>query len=703
MSKEKIYFADLTHTAQGISAATFPLGISFVLSYAKHNFGDEFDFQLFKFPADLAKALSEKSPAMLCLSNYSWNFELAYKMATLVKERSPKTVTVFGGPNFPIVNDEKYEFLSTHPAIDFYIELEGEMGFVNLTAQLKEINFDVQRFKEEGRSANNTTYVFDGKVISGPIQRITDVNVIPSPYLTGILDKFFQYPLVPMIETTRGCPFSCTFCADGMVVKNKVHRFEQERINTELEYIASRVKNMDELIITDLNFAMYKEDLDTARAVAEIQKKYHYPILLSASAGKNQPHRTIEAAKILGGSWTLGASIQSTDPEVLKAIKRSNISSAAYQELIDFGNNLKNSKTHSEIILGMPGDTKEKHFQSLRFGIENNVNSMRMFQAMLLRGTDMATGETRKNYGLITKYRIIPGCIGIYEFFGEKHPVAEIEEIIVGNKSMSLEDYIDCRIMNLLVETFHNNAIFEEAFALVRTLGGSPFECLLHVKQHPELYSARINEIIAEFIVHTSKDLYESFDEAKNYVLTPEVLEKYIGGELGTNELLLHRALLFAEFEDICRLLFTSIAETLKTKGILTAEVEGYLEELNQFIVLRKRNSITDTASVFTKSFYYDFLAVSQANFRINPNDFPRLSSPVEFCFFHDEEQKKHIANQVKLYAQTPIGIGRLIQRSNLKLFYRKFIRQDGVQKLDSLQRDLVAVEGFFNQPAQST
>lgn len=696
MSKRKIYFADLTHTAQGISAATFPLGISFVFSYAKHNLGDEFDFQLFKFPHDLEKALCENFPAMLCFSNYSWNFELAYKMARLVKEHSPKVITIFGGPNFPIVDEEKYEFLSTHPAIDFYIELEGEMGFVNLTGQLKDMDFDVQRFKAEGRSANNTTYVYDGKVVSGPIERIKDVNIIPSPYLTGALDKFFEYALVPMIETTRGCPFSCTFCADGMVVKNKVHRFEQGRINAELEYIASHVKNMDELIITDLNFAMYKEDLDTARAVAEIQKKYHYPILLSASAGKNQPHRTIEAAKILGGSWVLGASIQSTDPEVLKAIKRSNISSQAYQELIDFGNSLKNSKTHSEIILGMPGDTKEKHFQSLRFGIENNVNSMRMFQAMLLRGTDMATKETKKNYGLITKYRTIPGCTGIYEFFGEKHPVAEIEEIIIGSKTLSVEDYIDCRIMNLLVETFHNNAVFEEAFALVRTLGVSPFECLLYLKQHPELYSARINEIIAEFIVHTSKDLYGSFDEAKNYVLTPQVLEKYIGGELGTNELLLHRALLFAEFEDICHLLFVSIVETLKGKAVLTNEVQEYLDELNQFIVLRKKNCITDTASIITKSFHYDFDAVSQANFRINPNIFPRLSDATEFCFFHDEEQKRHIANQVKLYAQTPIGIGRLIQRSNLKLFYRKFIKKNDIQKGDKMQQDPVATESFF-------
>ena len=48
MSKPEIWFADLTHTAQGISAATFPLGVSFVVSYAKQQFGNDIDISLFR-------------------------------------------------------------------------------------------------------------------------------------------------------------------------------------------------------------------------------------------------------------------------------------------------------------------------------------------------------------------------------------------------------------------------------------------------------------------------------------------------------------------------------------------------------------------------------------------------------------------------------------------------------------------------------
>ena len=674
MSKIKAYFADLTHTAQGISAATFPLGVSYVMSYAQQELGRELDCRLFKFPSDLDRAIREEWPNMLCFSNYSWNFELAYKIASLAKERDPDLVVVFGGPNFPTVDKEKLEFLQSHPSIDFYIELEGELGFVELARELINHDLSPQRCKDSMKAILNTCYLADGEMVAGTTQRIPSLDLVPSPYLTGTLDAYFDLPLVPMLETTRGCPFSCTFCADGLESKNKVHRYAGERTREELIYIASRVKDVNELIITDLNFAMYQQDIETAKAVAEVQRKYNYPTMVSASAGKNKPQRTIEAASIMKG-WTLGASIQSTDPEVLKSIKRSNISSAAYQSLIDYGNNLDNSKTHSEIILGLPGDTKEKHFESLRFGIENNVNHMRMFQAMMLSGTEMANQATRKEFGLVSKFRTIPGCLGIYSLLGEQHPVTEIEEIIVGSDSLSAEDYVDCRVMNLIVETFHNNAIFEEVFSMVCAMDVSPFDCLLYLKAHPEMYSSKINEIIAAFVEETTTDLFDTLDEVKGFVLTPETIERYIGGELGTNELLLHRAQLFTEFEDTCHLLIQAVKGTFREINLLTNDVGNYLDDLESFTVLRKQDPFTNTDAVKTGTFRYDFEDIARFNYRVNPNDLTVSETPLELRFYHDDNQRRSIGNQVKIYSGTPMGLGRLIQRSNLKLMFRSFAR----------------------------
>ena len=675
MDKREIWISDLTHTSRGISAATFPLGVSFVFSYAKKVLGNEFNFRLFKFPNHLAEALHNQSPALLCFSNYSWNFELAYKFAVLAKQKNKNIITVFGGPNFPTVEKEKINFLSKRPAIDFYTEQEGEIGFVDVVKKLMGYNFNSSNLKKNGKSILNTSYVYEKELITGQTERIKDINVIPSPYLTGALDKFFDLPLMPMIETTRGCPFTCTFCTDGLAIKNGVYRYDSERTREELYYIAKRVKNSDELVITDLNFAMYKQDLETANVIAEIQQKYNYPTIVSASSGKNLPKRVIEIAEKIKG-WTIGGSVQSSDPEVLKSIKRSNISSSAYRDLITAFNEQKTpKKTHCEIILGLPGDTKEKHFESLRFGIDNNVNSMKMYQAMLLMGTEMASEESRKKFEYVTKFRTIPGCFGIYDIYDKKHSVAEIEEIIIGSKTFSVDDYLDCRVMNLMIETFYSNATFEEVYAMLRSMKVSPFDCLLYIKEHPELYSDKINKILKSFVKETTKDLYETWEEANQYVLTPDILDSYLGGELGNNELFKHKALMFNEFEDISFLMFESVKQTLKQKDLFSEKVKDYLNELKRFTKLRKENILENKKININGTFRYDFEAVRDAEYYINPNKLRKLEKPININFFQEKDQRDHLESQLKFYSTHAIGLGRLLQRANMKLIFRRFAK----------------------------
>ena len=74
-------------------------------------------------------------------------------------------------------------------------------------------------------------------------------------------------------------------------------------------------------------------------------------------------------------------------------------------------------------------------------------------------------------------------------------------------------------------------------------------------------------------------------------------------------------------------------------------------------------------------NFKYDFAAIEDVSFHIDPDDYPELEEPVKLRFFHDDDQKKHIMNQSNLYKNTPSGLGRLLQRSNLKMMYRKFVK----------------------------
>ena len=488
------------------------------------------------------------------------------------------------------------------------------------------------------------------------------------------MDEFFQHPLVPMLETTRGCPFSCAFCADGLASKNKIHRYDPQKTKEELNYIAKRVKNMSELMMADLNFGMYKQDVITAKMIRDIQQTYNYPKTVDVAGGKNMPKRIIEVANIIKG-WHLGAAIQSTDPDVLKAISRDNISSSAYKQLIDFGNNQNFAKTYSDIMLGLPGDTKQKHFESIRFAVDNSVSSIRMHQAILLIGTAMASKETRKKYGLKTKFRTLPGTVGYYEILGKKYPIAEIQEIIIGSNTLTEKEYLECRVMNLLVLTFFNNSQFEEIFALLKSIGLSAIDCLIYMKDHPELYSKNVEEIIKDFVSETTEDLYNNFNEAKQNVLSSKTIDKYISGELGYNELIDNRERLISKFDDSRDLMFKSAKGILKKKGLLTQEIEKYLIELERFVSIRKKDPWTDIGSVKSMTFRYDFEAISEAKYQVNPNSIPLSNVPLRFNFFHDQEQQKYIANQVKLYSDHAEGMGRMLAQSDIRLFFRSFSR----------------------------
>ena len=100
-----------------------------------------------------------------------------------------------------------------------------------------------------------------------------ELDFIPSPYLEGLMDKFFlDRRFSPMIQTNRGCPFTCAFCADGHKSQSKVKLFSVERVAQELLYISERVDSTLQrtLFISDLNFGMLARDVDIADIIADI-------------------------------------------------------------------------------------------------------------------------------------------------------------------------------------------------------------------------------------------------------------------------------------------------------------------------------------------------------------------------------------------------------------------------------------------------
>ena len=103
---------------------------------------------------------------------------------------------------------------------------------------------------------------------------------------------------MPMIQTNRGCPYSCTFCQEGESYFTKVKRHSLNYVTTELNYISERAPVSSGLWITDSNWAMYKWDEDIANHIAGIQKNKGWPSEIIASTGKANLERIIKITKI---------------------------------------------------------------------------------------------------------------------------------------------------------------------------------------------------------------------------------------------------------------------------------------------------------------------------------------------------------------------------------------------------------------------
>ena len=128
--------------------------------------------------------------------------------------------------------------------------------------------------------------------------------------------------------------------------------------------------------------------------------------------------------------------------------------------------------------------------------MESGVVHVKSYQAMLLVGTDMATEKSRKEYGFITKYRVMAGGAGVYTQNEIKIKALEVQEIVVGNKDMPFDDYLACRLMDFVLEGFYNNAPFAEIFESFKSMGYSIFDLLLFISDRSDLYTQKVGEIL---------------------------------------------------------------------------------------------------------------------------------------------------------------------------------------------------------------
>jgi radical SAM superfamily enzyme YgiQ (UPF0313 family) len=669
----KIYLADLTYTTLSLATDAFPLNIGFVAAYADKEFGKDIELRLFKYVDDLEQAIQESPPDILGMSNYPWNFSLGLEFFRIARAVSPRTLCVMGGPNIPLEEEARTEFAKHNPLIDFYAYLEGEGAFAELLRRASDAGLDREKMKASPVDGF-VHRISETEVMKGVmLPRRKELDEIPSPYLTGFMDKFFDGKLSPMMETTRGCPFSCTFCHEGNSLVSKVNSFSLDRVKAELDYIAAAVRRAPSLIsnlmFADPNFAMYERDLEIVEHIERIQRRQNWPRSIFASTGKNKKERIANAVRKLNGSMSLWMSVQSMDPTVLKEIRRENIHTSEMMSLAGVYQEL-GLPTLSELILGLPGDSYERHVYSLSQVVEAGVDEIDPYTCMLLNGTQLNTKASRAKYRIGSHFRILPR-----DFAKLKNGriAVEIEEVVTSTSTLSFEDYQEVRKLHLMIAVVYNGSGFGPLFKLMRQHKMSIMGLLQNLVAGIRSAPASVQGIFDSFVRLTKEELWSSEDELRAYVCAGNNYEKLLNGEIGTNLIQTHLARSLTVMDDwVCYIFHTAetmFAEELRTKSEMAtmfADIRGFCSGRTHNIWGENRD--TDAPC---RALSYDIERWMRAPVQA-PFTAYKLSQPTTWVFAFSEAKKIEMASLIKRYGTTPTGIGRIIVQMNVTRIWRE-------------------------------
>lgn len=668
----KIFLGDLTYTTLSLATDAFPLNVGFIAAYASKVYGKEIDIRIFKYVDDLEQAINENPPDILGLSNYPWNFSLGKEFFRMVREVSPKTICVMGGPNIPLEDEGRDQFIKQNPLIDFYSYLEGEEAFVALIARAMESGLD--------RAAMKATpidgfihRISDSEVMRGVVlSRRRELDEIPSPYLTGYMDKFFDGKLSPMMETNRGCPFSCTFCHEGNTLISKVNFFSVDRVKAELDYIASAVRGApiltSNLIFADPNFAMYERDYEIVEYISQIQQKGNWPRSIFASTGKNKKERIARALRKLNGSMSMWMSVQSMDPVVLKEIRRDNISTSQMMSLASVYQEL-GLPTFSELILGLPGDSYDRHINSLAAVLDSGINVVEVYSCMLLNGTQLNTAFSRAVHNIGSHFRILPRD---FAKLGNGRIAVEIEEVITSTNTMSFEDYREARKVHLMVAAVYNGGGFAPLLRLFRQRQVPVINLLRKLVEDIKSAPPGVQAVFDSFVRLTKDELWESETELRKHVYADGNYEKLLTGEIGINLIQTHAAKSLTVIADWVEYVFKTAKRMLGFAENSDDQVSAMLSDIQAYCSGRVHNiwgpdRNEDNPEVIL---HYDVASWLHSPLSTSLADFEFIGTAT-YRFTFPESKREEMAAQIKRYGTTTTGIGRIMAQMGRDRIWR--------------------------------
>lgn len=445
---KNVYFVQVGFEFDG--SVYLPYAVGTIIAYCKENpqIKSEYAFPEIIFKREKLSSAMDKirSPFMVAFSCSVWNMEYNKALAKRIKEKYPQCIIVFGGHSV----SEDGKLLEAESYIDILLFGEGETVFSKLLLNLSKGDFKV---------TSDIAYRENGSIIRTERTLCEDLSELPSPYLSGIFDKIIEenkgMEFLSVLETNRGCPYSCAYC--DWCAGKKMRFFPIEKVQKEIQWLSEN--KIAYCFCADSNFGMFDRDIEIADMLIEVKKKNGYPEVFRPCYEKNSDERVFRICSALNSvGMDKGATMayQTLCDEALKNIGRKNLTMEHFSSLMKKYNEA-GIPTYSELILGLPGETKESFCKGMCRLLENGQhNSLSVYHCEALPNSDL----TEPSYVEKHKIEIIKVAFNhIHSAAKKDEEVKEYSYLVRSTATLSREDWVYANLFSVCLQCFHSLGI----------------------------------------------------------------------------------------------------------------------------------------------------------------------------------------------------------------------------------------------------
>lgn len=433
---------------------------------------------------DIMRDIYLEHPDVVCVSCYIWNL-------SFVKELMADLIKILPGADFwaggPEVSYDAEKFLTENSEFKGVMVGEGEETFKELAG------YYVEKNPQDLKNMTGICYRDGDQIIHNGWRQIMDLSSIPFIYkdLSEFKNRIIYY------ESSRGCPFSCSYCLSS--IDKKLRFRDTETVKKELQFFIDnkvpQVKFVDRTFNCkhDHAMAIWKYINEHDNGVTN----FHFEI----SADLLREEELQEMSTMRPGLIQLEIGVQSTNPDTIKAIHRT-MDFEKLKGIVDRIHSFGNIHQHLDLIAGLPYED----YDSFRHSF-NDVYALKPQQLQLgflkvLKGSHMM--EMCREYGIVYKTQ------EPYE--------------VLSTKWLDYDHVLKLKTVENMVEVYYNSGqfqntleylenFFQDAFSIYERLGSFYME-----KGYGDVFHTRMRryEILLEFL----EDVPEiSMDQVKDQMV----------------------------------------------------------------------------------------------------------------------------------------------------------------------------------------